>query len=144
MLTPHLVPHREFSWLGQYLGQAGQGGAGGTVPVIRLLRSALFLLHLKDELSQVLLLKPGPFPQSTLMDRIHRSVADPPSRPGPTPGPASRTSHVDTEPRQLLGPPDVFLGWSVVVVGQTEVGALQVELDCQIPLLRQPCLAFDH
>lgn len=54
------------------------------------------------------------------------------------------TSRVDAEPRELLGLFDMVLGWLVLIVGQTGVGALQVELDRQVPLLRQHKLATQH
>lgn len=54
------------------------------------------------------------------------------------------TSHVDAEPREPLGLFDMVLGWLVLIVGQAGVGTLQVELDCQVPLLRQYSLASQH
>lgn len=54
------------------------------------------------------------------------------------------TCHVGAESRELLGFPDVLLGWLVLVVGQTEVGTFQVELESKIPLSRQQRLMFEH
>lgn len=38
----------------------------------------------------------------------------------------------------------MFLGWLVLIVGQTGVDTLEVELDSQVSLLRQHRRAFQH
>lgn len=54
------------------------------------------------------------------------------------------TSHIDIEPWKLLGPLDMFLGWLVLIVRQTSVDTLQVQLYGQVSLLQQQRLAFQH
>lgn len=47
----------------------------------------------------------------------------------------SVTSHVDGEPRKLPSLLDVFLGTLVLIVGETSVDALEVELNSQVSVL---------
>lgn len=47
----------------------------------------------------------------------------------------SFTSHVDVEPRELPSLLDVFLGRLVLIVGETSVDALEVELNSQVSVL---------
>lgn len=54
------------------------------------------------------------------------------------------TSHIDNQSWELLRPLDMLLGWLVVIVCQTSVGTLQVELDSQFSVLWQQRLAFQH
>lgn len=51
-----------------YLGQVGHRCAGGAI-LICFTKVIIFSIHLKDKLSQVLLLEAGPFAKNTLMDK---------------------------------------------------------------------------